>query len=266
MIAIAERAGVAAGTLYRHFSSKEELFVELFRSVCDREVRAMRRRRRGDAAPTPRAPSGSRPCWRSFAERALRRPRLAWALIAEPVDPRVDAERLAYRERYAALIADTRCAGHRRRRAARAERRADRRGACRRLWRGARRAALAAGGERPAPEEVLAALRTFVRRAVGAAAVSDAVRVERDGPVYTVLPVAPERRNAVDGADGAALAGGVPGVRRDPDAAVAVLHGEGGVFCAGADLKAVGTERGNRVAPERRGPDGADADAAVASR
>src|SRR5947199_6861609 len=39
--AIAERAGVAAGTLYRHFSSKEELFVELFRSVCDREVQAM---------------------------------------------------------------------------------------------------------------------------------------------------------------------------------------------------------------------------------
>src|SRR3982074_1830837 len=42
VIAIAERAGVAAGTLYRHFSSKEELFVEVFRSVCEREVRAMR--------------------------------------------------------------------------------------------------------------------------------------------------------------------------------------------------------------------------------
>ena len=41
VVAIAERAGVAAGTLYRHFSSKEELFVEVFRSVCDREVTAM---------------------------------------------------------------------------------------------------------------------------------------------------------------------------------------------------------------------------------
>ena len=37
----------------------------------------------------------------TFARRALRNPRLAWALIAEPVDPLVDAERLAYRERYA---------------------------------------------------------------------------------------------------------------------------------------------------------------------
>ena len=42
VIAIAERAGVAAGTLYRHFPSKEELFVEVFRSVCEREERAMR--------------------------------------------------------------------------------------------------------------------------------------------------------------------------------------------------------------------------------
>jgi enoyl-CoA hydratase len=42
----------------------------------------------------------------------------------------------------------------------------------------------------------------------------------------------------------------------DEDAAVAVLHGEGGVFCAGADLTAVGTERGNSVAPDGDGPMG----------
>jgi hypothetical protein len=41
----------------------------------------------------------------TFADRALRRPSLAWALLAEPVDPLVDAERLAYRARYAQLIA-----------------------------------------------------------------------------------------------------------------------------------------------------------------
>jgi AcrR family transcriptional regulator len=105
VIAIAERAGVAAGTLYRHFASKEELFVDLFRSVCAREERAMR-------AAAERLPDGTPATERletvlaTFARRALRNPRLAWALIAEPVDPLVDAERLAYRERYAALIAE----------------------------------------------------------------------------------------------------------------------------------------------------------------
>ena len=47
----------------------------------------------------------------TFASRALRRPRLAWALLAEPVDPLVDAERLVYRERYSELTARRRCDG-----------------------------------------------------------------------------------------------------------------------------------------------------------
>ena len=63
VVAIAERAGVASGTLYRHFASKEELFVDLFRSVCDREVRAMRRRPRR-CRPRHRTSTASRPCWR----------------------------------------------------------------------------------------------------------------------------------------------------------------------------------------------------------
>jgi AcrR family transcriptional regulator len=104
VIAIAERAGVAAGTLYRHFASKEELFVEVFRSVCAREERAMRAAATTMASDAP-ATERLQTVLASFAERALRNPRLAWALIAEPVDPRVDAERLAYRGRYAALIA-----------------------------------------------------------------------------------------------------------------------------------------------------------------
>ena len=110
VMAIAERAGVAAGTLYRHFDSKEDLFVELFRSVCDREVRAMQ-------AAAEQMPEGSSQVQRlvtvlsTFAQRALRRPRLAWALIAEPVDPLVDAERLAYRARYSELAADALKAG-----------------------------------------------------------------------------------------------------------------------------------------------------------
>jgi enoyl-CoA hydratase len=85
---------------------------------------------------------------------------------------------------------------------------------------------------------------------------STAVRIERDGPVTTVLLSRPERRNAVDGATAAALADAFASFDADPEAAVAVLHGEGGVFCAGADLKAVGTEAGNRLAADGDGPMG----------
>jgi AcrR family transcriptional regulator len=106
VMAIAERAGVAAGTLYRHFASKEELFVEVFRSVCAREEQAMRAAAEQAGSQAPAA-ARLETVLATFAERALRNPRLAWALLAEPVDPRVDAERLAYRERYAALIAET---------------------------------------------------------------------------------------------------------------------------------------------------------------
>ncbi len=85
---------------------------------------------------------------------------------------------------------------------------------------------------------------------------SSAVRVQRDGPVTTVLLSRPERRNAVDGATADALVEAFSAFDADPDASVAVLHGEGGVFCAGADLKAIGTETGNRVAPDGDGPMG----------
>jgi enoyl-CoA hydratase len=85
---------------------------------------------------------------------------------------------------------------------------------------------------------------------------SPAVRVERDGPVFTVLLARPERRNAVDGPTAAALADAFREFEADEQAAVAVLHGEGGVFCAGADLKAVGTDTGNRVAADGDGPMG----------
>jgi enoyl-CoA hydratase len=85
---------------------------------------------------------------------------------------------------------------------------------------------------------------------------SAAVRIERDGPVTTVLLSRPERRNAVDRATAAALAEAFREFDADPYAAVAVLHGEGGVFCAGADLKAAGTAEGNRVAADGDGPMG----------
>ena len=55
----------------------------------------------------------------------------------------------------------------------------------------------------------------------------------------------PQRRNAVDGPMAAELTEAFAAFDADPDAAVAVLYGDGGHFCSGADLKAVGTERGN---------------------
>ncbi len=82
------------------------------------------------------------------------------------------------------------------------------------------------------------------------------VTVERQGPVTTVVLSRPHSRNAVDGATAAALADAFRAFDADPEALVAVLWGEGGTFCAGADLKAVGTEDGNRVEPDGDGPMG----------
>src|SRR5687767_306462 len=82
------------------------------------------------------------------------------------------------------------------------------------------------------------------------------VRVERDGPVTTVVIDRSEARNAVDGPTAAALADAFRDFDADDAAAVAVLHGAGGTFCAGADLKAVGGPHGNVVTAEGDGPMG----------
>ncbi len=73
------------------------------------------------------------------------------------------------------------------------------------------------------------------------------VRVEKQGPVTTVVLSRPEVRNAVDGPTARSLAAAFREFDADSSASVAVLWGEGGTFCSGADLKAVGTESGNRV-------------------
>ncbi|MEU8030047.1 crotonase/enoyl-CoA hydratase family protein [Streptomyces sp. NPDC049099] len=82
------------------------------------------------------------------------------------------------------------------------------------------------------------------------------VRVERDEHVTTVVLSRPEVRNAVDGPTATELTAAFREFEADGNARVAVLWGEGGTFCAGADLKAIGTERGNRVAEDGDGPMG----------
>ncbi len=81
------------------------------------------------------------------------------------------------------------------------------------------------------------------------------VRVETDGDVTTIVMSRPERHNAV----GRSMADELARAFRDfeeSEAKVAVLAGDGPSFCAGADLKAVGTPDGNRVSPDGDGPMG----------
>ena len=81
---------------------------------------------------------------------------------------------------------------------------------------------------------------------------SGGVRVERGGPVTTVIMNRPEARNAVNGPAAAELYEAFDEFDKDDGAAVAVLWGDNGTFCAGADLKAFGTPDANPV--HRTGP------------
>jgi len=82
------------------------------------------------------------------------------------------------------------------------------------------------------------------------------VRVERHGPVTTVVIDRPEVRNAVDRPTAEALAAAFREFDADREARAAVLCGEHGTFCAGADLKGFASGRANRVAPDGDGPMG----------
>jgi enoyl-CoA hydratase len=82
------------------------------------------------------------------------------------------------------------------------------------------------------------------------------VRVEKHGPITTVILARPEVRNAVDGPTAQALANAFREFDADDEAKVGVFFGEGGTFCAGADLKAVAEGRLPRLEPEGDGPMG----------
>jgi len=98
--AIADRAGVSAGALYRHFASKALLFVQVFRDSAQRDLAAV-----DEAAAAGGCLERLEAAVATHARRALGRRRLAWALLHEPVDPLVDAERLVYRRKYCRQMA-----------------------------------------------------------------------------------------------------------------------------------------------------------------
>jgi len=101
---VARLAGVATGTVYRYFPSKADLFTAVFRQVVEHEVAVLRAI--ADADTGDPAADRLADAIRTFSRRALRAPRLAWALIAEPVDAAIEAERLRFRRAYAAVFAD----------------------------------------------------------------------------------------------------------------------------------------------------------------
>ena len=98
---VARRAGVATGSVYRHFPSKSDLLAEVFRRCAQAEVDVLRGMAVRGQPVTERLAA-----WvEAFVRRALAEPVRAYALIAEPVDPAVEAERLVFRRAYADLFA-----------------------------------------------------------------------------------------------------------------------------------------------------------------
>ena len=95
--AVARRAGVATGSVYRHFPSKADLFAEVFRRASQRELDVViALTANGELPPSERVGGAAE----AFARRALAAPTTAYALLAEPVDPAVEKERLNFRRGY----------------------------------------------------------------------------------------------------------------------------------------------------------------------
>jgi AcrR family transcriptional regulator len=101
--AVARRARVATGSVYRHFASKSDLFAEVFRRASQRELEEFADAATDDGrSATERVAAATE----TFARRALAARTRAYALLAEPVDAAVDAERLRFRRGYCDVLVD----------------------------------------------------------------------------------------------------------------------------------------------------------------
>jgi AcrR family transcriptional regulator len=100
--AVAKRAGVASGTVYNHVAGKAELVAEVFREVVGHEVGAVRAAVAAEVDTPARVTAFVETC----ATRALKSPRLAHALLVEPVDPAVDELRLEFRVAFRDVAVD----------------------------------------------------------------------------------------------------------------------------------------------------------------
>lgn len=112
IIPVAERAGIAAGTVYRYFPSKDDLVAALVTATAEREIAAIR----GAAAAAPGALSGLAAAIMAFASGTLRMRRLAWAMLAEAPESGTEAGRFAFRRNigneFESLIRAAIAAGH----------------------------------------------------------------------------------------------------------------------------------------------------------
>jgi AcrR family transcriptional regulator len=97
---VADAADVATGTVYRYFPSKGELFAEALALNAQHEVDVVAAVAKVDGSATSRLADAVR----VFADRAVRARRLAWAMLAEPSEPEVDAARLTYRRAFAEVF------------------------------------------------------------------------------------------------------------------------------------------------------------------
>ena len=99
--AVAARAGIATGTVYRYFPAKTDLVAALLTEITEHEIGALQRAAAGAPGPL----SALAAAIMTFAARALRDRRLLFAAIAEPIDAEVDAVRTAFRKALAAEFA-----------------------------------------------------------------------------------------------------------------------------------------------------------------